>query len=421
MTIQFVKGVREQSDWQMLRVLALVGSAPQCKIQLVDPRVSKYHCSLLRTPLGPWVIDLLGRGGIRVNGKYVRIAPLYDGDELKIGGVKTQVACDKLRYMPAIALDLPSVKLDRSPADSPGEVDEPANPADPVIENDQPAVTRGIPPLSTPLVPTAQPVTNLLPHGSARPEYPNLMLAPRGSTDVRVSDQENLVNTLLFHFGQMQRQMTEQFHQAVMTMAQMFSTFHRDQMGLVRAELDRLHALNQEIVAIQSELARRHPPRSIAQTASTRPVTGRPGIATKASDSGEIATMDDRATPTGRNEPGGPRPTAGSGTDRTRRARHRKAPAADQAPAKVTPAARNVQGSRQDESQVPASADSTPEHGSQSDAKPGSAQPAEAPPAEEDVHAWLCQRMEEIREEQQSLWQKILSTVRSTVSGNPGD
>jgi hypothetical protein len=42
-----------------------------------------------------------------------------------------------------------------------------------------------------------------------------------------------------------------------------------------------------------------------------------------------------------------------------------------------------------------------------------------AAPSGEDVHAWLCRRMELIRAEQQTLWQKILTTVRSAVTGGP--
>jgi anti-anti-sigma factor len=43
------------------------------------------HCSLVLTPKGLWVIDLLGRGGTKVNGQAVPFALLNHEDELKFG------------------------------------------------------------------------------------------------------------------------------------------------------------------------------------------------------------------------------------------------------------------------------------------------------------------------------------------------
>lgn len=70
---------------EMNRLLALVGGAAECKVRLRDPSVSRFHCSLVRGPLGVWVIDLLSRGGTRVNGRQVTCAKLDDGDLLHVG------------------------------------------------------------------------------------------------------------------------------------------------------------------------------------------------------------------------------------------------------------------------------------------------------------------------------------------------
>ena len=64
-------GSRRPVFWGMNRLLALVGGAAWCKVRLRDPRVSRFHCSLVRGPLGVWAIDLLSRGGTRVNGRSV--------------------------------------------------------------------------------------------------------------------------------------------------------------------------------------------------------------------------------------------------------------------------------------------------------------------------------------------------------------
>jgi hypothetical protein len=69
--------------------MALVGGSSDCQVRLLDPGVSSIHCSLVYTALGVWAVDLLGQGGIRVNGTPVRHARLYEGDELQIGGSST--------------------------------------------------------------------------------------------------------------------------------------------------------------------------------------------------------------------------------------------------------------------------------------------------------------------------------------------
>jgi|GEM_PF-2613885 len=72
-------------SWPLLSPLVLVGRSPNCTLQLDDLSVSRFHISLLNTPDGVWVIDLLGRNGVRVNGSLVRAARLEQGDDLRIG------------------------------------------------------------------------------------------------------------------------------------------------------------------------------------------------------------------------------------------------------------------------------------------------------------------------------------------------
>ena len=72
-------------SWPLLSPLVLVGRSPNCTLQLDDLSVSRFHISLLNTPDGVWVIDLLGRNGVRVNGTLVRAARLGEGDDLRIG------------------------------------------------------------------------------------------------------------------------------------------------------------------------------------------------------------------------------------------------------------------------------------------------------------------------------------------------
>ena len=75
-------------------MLALVGRSSACHVRLVDGAVSAYQAALVRTPEGPWVVDLLGRGGTLVNGVAARFARLRDGDELQFGPYRLRVLCD---------------------------------------------------------------------------------------------------------------------------------------------------------------------------------------------------------------------------------------------------------------------------------------------------------------------------------------
>lgn len=71
--------------WPINRVLTLVGRDDRCRITCTDERISRVHCSLLLSPYGLWVIDLLGRGGIRINGVPQSFALLHDHDQLHVG------------------------------------------------------------------------------------------------------------------------------------------------------------------------------------------------------------------------------------------------------------------------------------------------------------------------------------------------
>ena len=84
-SLEFLNGPSRSACWPMNRVMSLIGSASGCKFRLADPSVSPFHCSLLRTSLGLWIVDLLGPDGISVNDALVRYAPLADDDVLKVG------------------------------------------------------------------------------------------------------------------------------------------------------------------------------------------------------------------------------------------------------------------------------------------------------------------------------------------------
>ncbi|WP_206107608.1 FHA domain-containing protein [Paludisphaera rhizosphaerae] len=85
---------RGSSVHELQRLLTLVGRSPICRICLSDATVSRAHCSLVLTPHGLWVVDLLGRGGTAVDGDRVRFSRLDAGDTLSVGSLRLRVRDD---------------------------------------------------------------------------------------------------------------------------------------------------------------------------------------------------------------------------------------------------------------------------------------------------------------------------------------
>jgi pSer/pThr/pTyr-binding forkhead associated (FHA) protein len=83
--VLFLSGRSSRPEWAVNRLVTFVGQAPGCKISLVSDDVAGYHCSLVFTPTGLWVVDLHAPVGVTVNGTPVRYARLAEGDELHIG------------------------------------------------------------------------------------------------------------------------------------------------------------------------------------------------------------------------------------------------------------------------------------------------------------------------------------------------
>lgn len=84
-TLEFRSGRSDRRDWTVNRLLTLVGRASECKLHLSGEDIALFHAYFVKTVAGLWVVDLLARGGTRVNGKKVRLALLAEGDEVLLG------------------------------------------------------------------------------------------------------------------------------------------------------------------------------------------------------------------------------------------------------------------------------------------------------------------------------------------------
>ena len=229
------------------RVLTLVGRSAHCRLLLNHATVSRTHCAFLDTPAGFWLIDLLGRGGTSVNGEPVRWARLEDGDELRIGQFLVRVHV-----------------LNRSESDPADHLLPPAQSAAPAV-----LLRGGLPVEANGFLTSAL----QLPAGSSA-------LAAAGGAN------ESLLLPLVSQFSLMTQQMYEQFQQALIMMVQTFSRLHRDQLQLIRQELNQLHGLTRELQEIQKELRNRPsaPPRTATEhSQKSRPTLPSPPAPAKSS------------------------------------------------------------------------------------------------------------------------------------------
>ena len=92
-TLEFLGPAIGPSSWRLSRTLVLLGGSPACKVRLRGEGVAEIHASLVRTRGGVWVVDLLGPGGVLLNGSRARFARLEDGDVLGIGPHEIRVRC----------------------------------------------------------------------------------------------------------------------------------------------------------------------------------------------------------------------------------------------------------------------------------------------------------------------------------------
>ncbi|RLS56234.1 MAG: FHA domain-containing protein [Planctomycetota bacterium] len=88
--------------WPINRVVTLIGRDEKCRITIPDERISRVHCVLLLLPSGLWVIDLLGKGGIKVNSQPVRCSALPEGSQLQIGDYLVAVHYPELQQAPMV-------------------------------------------------------------------------------------------------------------------------------------------------------------------------------------------------------------------------------------------------------------------------------------------------------------------------------
>jgi pSer/pThr/pTyr-binding forkhead associated (FHA) protein len=357
-----LKGSAEQVLWRMDRPLALVGRSRYCKVQVADPDVSRFHCSLLRTPSGLWLISLLDGEGVAVNGKPVPWALLAHGDRVQVGRLLLGVQYDSMRNPGAASahpvdaggseqgaaaedLHAPDRRGDAAGWEGIGRRQlVPCTPPPPS------ATGSGYPLLTAPSCPGGHP-------GQFPPGSPP---ATAGATP----PMESIARQLVL----MQREMWDQFMEALLILGRTLTRQQDEQFGIIREEFDRLRQLSQEIRSLQVELAE--------PTAQADPPVPRgPRVARTANgrSQGEASPQSE--------DRGGSRPAPPGGGGRA-----------------ASPSGRNPQDS-----------------GPSAAPRNGEGLPRNTGQADEDFHAEVSQRLEALQRERHGRWRSLLHLLR----GNP--
>jgi predicted component of type VI protein secretion system len=183
---------RQDQSWRIAGAVSLVGASRQCDLWLRDESVSKVHASLVLTPRGLWVVDLLGRGSVLVNGRPAYWKQIHDGARLQIG-----------RYRFRVRFENPRGPADQRHDDRPPEV------------------------LAA----------------------PDRLGAPPGGLS------EQSVMTLIGHMADMQNQFFEHSQNQMRFMAEMLAHMGRTQQASVRQDMARIEEITRELQELKAQLA----------------------------------------------------------------------------------------------------------------------------------------------------------------------
>ncbi len=244
--LEFPHAAAEQSSWKLNRPLTLLGRSPHCPVRLTAPGVSRFHCSLLHTPTGVWAVDLLGRGGIIVNGASVRYRRIDDGDELQVGSVLIRFRFESPRVGNGTTAGIvPGILEGGGASGNPGmhpwpSIDPPAPPTDLTW-----------PPATSGRAPGREVARRLVASDAESEAFADLTLL-HGADDFGLMPEQR----------RQQEQMFDQCQQVMRMIVQRFGDKQRDQMRAVREEINRIRQLSGELRSLHSRLSTASHPHS---------------------------------------------------------------------------------------------------------------------------------------------------------------
>lgn len=303
--LEFRNGRRAKDRWTVNRLLTLIGRASDCKIHLNADDISPYHCGLVSTRTGLWVVDLSGRGVV-VNGERMRVSPLTQNAELWVGrfliGCQYQTPPSPPTASPSSRppTPVPPVvgKSGRLPATPTSPSRSPLPPGQQPLPGDARITTTPAPipvPITSPPPPLlpedevelgvapdteglpashimadvfheketnpSESMSNPILVSGSGPKPPAVL--PPGSAIAGLLDELATATTNSPYFAPFLRQMADlhgrtvaEFQQWLSLLTQLFSRVKREHITVVQHELNRIQELTAEITALQAEVAR---------------------------------------------------------------------------------------------------------------------------------------------------------------------
>ncbi|HSQ57344.1 MAG TPA: FHA domain-containing protein, partial [Gemmata sp.] len=306
-SLEFRNGKRARDRWTVNRVVTLVGRAPESKIHLTADDIAGYHCGLVLTPEGLWVVDLSARGVV-INGERMRVSPLPDGAELWVGrfliGVHYAGSSRAVEFATAGVVDsglqnestardsgttavvsdlLNSRDAERagSLAEEPAEDEVPLglealaepnsglpsshimadvfrlwSPGDP--EGSNPIAVAGSGGLA--VLESARISTSHSSRAGVTPDVLELIAPQPPSTRSNhpsTAHEPDEPVKLLRRLGEAHAQLFTQFQHSLVLMLQLFGCLEPEQHPAIQQELARIQELNAELAELQGEVARR--------------------------------------------------------------------------------------------------------------------------------------------------------------------
>ncbi len=356
--------------WQLDRMITLVGKTPECKIRFRnDTRVSSYHCCLLQMNQNLWVIDLLSRTGIELNGVRIRWSEVRASDQLKVGQYLIHV---------------------HQGESQPPHSDQTVLPAEPKLQKDSPFVLSPVSsetvadpfragghPLRSPLVVEE----GYLDDGSSSSD---------SFSEPQSEFWRSLLTPLFQQFSVMQQQMFDQFQNTLLMVTQTLTMQQEHQFSQIREELGYLRELNQELAFLHTELAKQ---KAVGITSSSNQNPA-PGLA--GTDEGFRSasfSQDPRGS-------------------------HKSAPKEREKPLSLetTEEDRRSQDEsdwnmKDDRTEAPSQPEEAPLPPPESDEQENSAKAPSPESDPEEIHRQMTQRLQELQQKRQSLWERILQKL----------
>lgn len=271
--LEFRNGRRHKDRWHINRLVTLIGRAPDCKIHLNADDIAAYHCGIVTTPDGLWVVDLSGLGVV-VNGERMRVSLLPHGAELWVG--RFLIGCHSPNPA-AIAARPAAARTSGAIAPAPerpapaGALAVPGPPRRGAQDDEVDFATvpdgLGLPAshimadIFRDAVPNANgPNSNPILLSGAGPKTdpqadPEPAAAPGAPDDPHVADDWPVV-PLLRQMADIHARADAEFQQSLVLVAQAFGRVRPEHVPALRHDLSRIVEVTAEIAALRAEVAR---------------------------------------------------------------------------------------------------------------------------------------------------------------------